>query len=88
MLPNIDELQQSSIPLKGACSGVYFLFHEEKLVYVGEGWNCLLRVAEHTRKDSNKLFNRWNYVPVDDATERKQLEKQLRDSFNPKYNKG
>jgi hypothetical protein len=43
---NIEELYQTSVPLSGTCSGVYFLFHGKELVYVGQGWNCFLRVAE------------------------------------------
>jgi hypothetical protein len=47
----IEEHRGKSIPLSGACAGVYFLFDKDKLVYVGQGWNCFLRVAEHTRKE-------------------------------------
>jgi excinuclease UvrABC nuclease subunit len=86
-LPEICELQRTSMPLIGNCSGVYFLFHEETLVYVGQGWNCLLRVAEHTRKDSDKIFTSWSYIPVDGEQERKELESQLRATLKPKYNK-
>jgi excinuclease UvrABC nuclease subunit len=78
MLPEISELQSTSIPLVGNCSGVYFLFDDEALVYVGQGWNCLLRVAEHTRKESDKVFNNWTYIPVDSEQERMELELQLR----------
>lgn len=87
MLSEIPELQRTSMPLLGNCSGVYFLFHDEALVYVGQGWNCLLRVAEHTRKDSDKVFTSWSFIPVDDQRERKELELQLRASLKPKYNK-
>ncbi|GFE60801.1 hypothetical protein AOG2_13890 [Geobacter sp. AOG2] len=87
MLPDIGDLHRTSMPLLGNCSGVYFLFHDEDLVYVGQGWNCLLRVAEHTRKDSDKVFTRWSFIPVDDEQERKELELKLRMSLKPKYNK-
>lgn len=86
-MANINELSQGSIPLVGACSGVYFLFHDDELVYVGQGWNCLLRVAEHTRKDSDKVFNRWNYIRVDDEGERKSRERELRAQLKPRFNK-
>ena len=87
MLPEISELQKTSMPVLGNCSGVYFLFDDDALVYVGQGWNCLLRVAEHTKKDSDKVFNNWSYIPVDSEQERKELESQLRASLKPKYNK-
>ena len=87
MANDIDALNQASIPLTGACSGVYFLFNDEELVYVGQGWNCLLRVAEHTRKDSDKVFNRWNFITIEDEAERKNREWELRATLKPRFNK-
>jgi excinuclease UvrABC nuclease subunit len=87
MTPDIEELQRESINVTGACSGVYFLFHDTELVYVGQGWNCFLRVAEHTRKESDKVFTSWNYMPVADEQERKALERNLRGVLKPKYNR-
>lgn len=84
---DIDDLRRSAIPLQGACSGIYLLFADNELVYVGEGWNCLLRVAEHTRKDSSrKTFTSWNFVPEESEMGRKLLEQELRKRFGPKYN--
>jgi excinuclease UvrABC nuclease subunit len=76
-----------NIPLDGACSGVYFLYQADELVYIGEGWNCLLRVAEHTRKDSDKVFSHWSYLRVGDETRRKQLERDLRAKHKPRFNR-
>lgn len=73
--------------LQGSCSGVYFLYENDDLVYIGQGWNCLLRIAEHTRKDSDKVFTHWSFHPVDDESERKSLEKELRAKFKPKFNR-
>lgn len=87
MITDIKTLNDTGIPLSGNCSGVYFLFDKNELVYIGQGWNCLLRVAEHTRKDSDKKFTRWNFIPVGDEKERKDLEASLRATLKPKYNK-
>ena len=84
---NLEELKRVSYPLAGACSGVYFLFNKDELVYVGQGWNCFLRVAEHTRKDNFKEFTSWSFIHIEDETHRKDLEKQLRKEINTKYNK-
>lgn len=84
---NVKELFSSSFKLEGNCSGIYFLFDGDELVYIGKGWNCLLRVAEHTRKDSDKSFNSWSYIPIDDKNEYCRLEKELIKKFSPKYNK-
>lgn len=83
---DVDELNQTGNRLTGACSGVYFLFQDDELVYIGQGWNCLLRVAEHTRKDSVKQFNHWNFIPIDDERERKACEAELRAKYKPKFN--
>lgn len=84
---NLSTLRQGSIELQGNCSGVYLLFDGEELVYVGRGWNCLLRVAEHTRKDSNKSFTSWNYIPVENEQEYRALERTLIHKYKPRFNK-
>lgn len=84
---DIKNLMQSSIKLEAHCSGIYFLFNDDELVYVGRGWNCLLRIAEHTRKESDKIFTSWNYLPVENEEEYRILEKELVRIHNPKYNK-
>lgn len=84
---DVEELRTGSIPVSGACSGVYFLFNNNELVYIGEGWSCFLRVAEHTRKESDKKFTSWNFLPISDEQERKAHEQALRAEFKPIYNK-
>ena len=84
------DFDHSSLPrtaLLGACSGVYFLYDNDDLVYIGQGWNCLLRIAEHTRKDSDKVFTHWSFHPVPNELERKALEKELRAKLKPKFNR-
>ena len=83
----IYRLGSTSYKLEGNCSGVYFLFDANELVYIGKGWNCLLRVAEHTRKDSDKIFTSWNYIQVEDKNEYEALERELISAYKPKYNK-
>ena len=87
MLVDIAALRQGSHEAVGHESGVYFLFRCEELVYIGEGWNCLLRVAEHTRKDSDREFTHWNFIPIASKEERKALESALRKQYKPKFNK-
>jgi predicted GIY-YIG superfamily endonuclease len=87
MKTKIEELSRTSMSISGACSGVYCLFNEHELVYVGEGWNCFLRVAEHTRKESDKIFTRWNFIPIEDAEKRKAQEREICAEFKPKYNR-
>ncbi len=84
---DIEELRNSSKKLEGNVSGVYFLFDQGELVYIGKGWNCLLRVAEHTRKDSDKIFTSWEYIAIENKKEYSALEKELIRRHAPKYNK-
>ena len=85
-LPNIDSIRSSASPLNGNCPGAYFLFDGDELVYVGKSWNCLLRVAEHTRKESSKVFTSWGYYPADYDDSLLELERQLIREHRPKYN--
>jgi excinuclease UvrABC nuclease subunit len=77
----------TALPVAGNCSGVYFLFNNTELVYIGQGWNCFLRVAEHTRKESDKIFTHWSYQAIESETERKDIERELRRKYRPKYNR-
>ena len=84
---DINALRESSQETVGHLSGVYFLFQGEELVYIGERWDCFLRVAEHTRKDSDRVFTHWNFLPVESKEERKAVELALRRQYKPKFNK-
>lgn len=86
---NIDlhSLRTNAVQRLGNVSGVYFLFNGDELVYIGQGWNCLLRVAEHTRKDSDKMFTHWNFIEIQSDTERKDVERELRRIHSPKHNR-
>ena len=82
-----DHLQLPKIQLQGACAGIYFLYHDNELVYIGRGWNCLLRVAEHTRKESIKAFTHWSFIPIENPDEIISIERQLINKYAPKFNK-
>jgi len=84
---DIDALRISAHETVGHQSGVYFLFDGNDMVYIGEGWNCFLRVAEHTRKDSDRVFTHWNFIPIESEDGRKSLERQLRNQYKPKFNR-
>lgn len=82
----IENLNATSNKLSGNCPGVYFLFDGKELVYIGKGWNCLLRVAEHTRKESDKIFTSWNFIHIENDEERDELERKLVRNYKPKFN--
>ena len=82
-----DHLQLPKFQLQGACAGIYFLYHDDELAYIGRGWNCLLRVAEHARKASTKIFTHWSFMPIENSFEINSTERQLINKYSPKFNK-
>lgn len=84
---DIDSIAISSVQIQGNVSGVYFLFDKDEVVYIGQGWNCFLRVAEHTRKDANKTFTHWWFIDIQSEVERKVVEKELIRKYQPRFNR-
>jgi excinuclease UvrABC nuclease subunit len=64
-------------------SGVYFLWDEDELVYIGESENIYLRIGQHI-KDGRKRFDDFTIYITED---RKLLEAYLINVLKPKYNK-
>lgn len=64
-------------------SGVYLLYNEKKIVYVGQSINIISRVLTH-KYDKGKTFNRFEIIETDD---RIKLEKELINLILPKYNR-
>jgi len=86
MTMSMDELKRlKRDKLTGVCSGVYLLFNNDELVYVGESWNCFLGVAEQTR-DESKTFTSWAFIPIEYNTARRDLKRQFISEYTPTYN--
>lgn len=82
------ELSEGSIKLGevfGLC-GVYMLFLDSKLVYIGES-NCITtRISQHF-KDEIKEFDSYKiYSLIEDTSIRKREEKRLIKKYNPILN--
>lgn len=65
-------------------SGVYFLYDDDELVYIGQAYNVSRRIIEHILEGVKK-FNRvrYNLVPADSLNE---VEFTLIRALRPKYN--
>lgn len=65
-------------------SGVYFLYNNDELVYIGQAYNLSRRILDHMN-DGTKVFNkvRYNLVPVESLND---VETVLISSLKPKYN--
>ena len=64
--------------------GVYLLWYNEKVVYVGQ---TKQDVRKRLLKHENKKWNRYSFVPVINENERLMTELLLIEHFNPMYNK-
>ena len=64
--------------------GIYFLFDDEELVYIGKGANVYARIGTHKKNDIK--FNGASYYPVANEQERDMLEVRLIWEFKPAYN--
>lgn len=85
-LVNVLMAGSHSLELPDAIVGVYFLIHNEEVVYVGQSHDIIARVRAH-RNDyrKRKLFDSVRYIECEserlDAMEYRCIE-----LFKPKYN--
>lgn len=63
---------------------VYFLIHEEKVVYVGQSKCLPLRINQHLQ-EGVKLFDKINYTKLPEKN-LNHFEKKMIKYFSPKYN--
>lgn len=66
-------------------SGIYFMYMDEELVYIGQSINISSRIINHYRENT-KVFNKVFFIKVD-ADSLLSVERDLIKKFNPKYNK-
>jgi len=64
-------------------TGIYFLFNNKNLIYIGQSTNIIYRVGTHLK---DKEFNRYAYILC--SKERLlDLERQYLNKYNPSLNK-
>src|SRR5574343_171770 len=64
--------------------GIYFLYFQNKVVYIGESKCVLGRIAQHY-KEGVKIFDKYTYRKHDISEKhRKTLEKKLIKQYSPK----
>lgn len=83
------ELNLKNIPL---IKGIYFIFTDEELVYIGKSNNIVLRILTHFSSNDNPLINysdikRTSFIEVEDSKELHNLEKYAIRHFKPKWNR-
>ena len=65
-------------------SGVYFLFADEELVYVGQATSLCWRLQDHSKSDM--VWNRGFYLEIQDGWTRSFVEAVYIDKYRPVYN--
>lgn len=63
--------------------GVYFLFHDDILIYIGKSINIFKRLNEHIK---NKNFNNYSFIKCDTENEANELETEMIIRYKPKLN--
>lgn len=71
--------------MKKITAGLYFLYKQGELVYIGKSNNIFYRVGMHIHENA-KDFDSFEYQIVEDENERSNLEGYLIEVFKPKYN--
>ena len=71
--------------------GVYFLYWERELVYVGQTNDIFRRISEHAHGrvkpgQKKKAFDSWSYVECDSEEMRISIENLIISLKHPKYN--
>jgi len=93
VLLNIEYLKQKKVKTPEYLTGIYFLFDEEELVYIGSTTKGLYRISQHRfkKKYSHYLFEEiiFNSEMTDADKNNKLLsiESKLIMFYRPKYNK-
>lgn len=70
--------------LKSRLQGLYFLFNNNEIVYIGKSENILKRIKDHRRK---KIFTHYTYIPIDSRVELSIFEFYYINKYKPVLNK-
>lgn len=70
-------------PLPANQAGIYFLYQDDELVYIGQSVNVFGRIAQHIGK---KQFNQFSWLSCERA-DLNELEHRAITKFQPKLNK-
>lgn len=76
--------------------GIYFLWDNNEIVYIGKSTDLLSRITEHSRnrnitykritKYPNKIYTHFSFIFVDEPSKIHIAEPIYIDKFKPKYN--
>lgn len=77
-----DAILATAAPTQPIMTGIYFLISDGRIVYVGQSWNIIVRVASHA---TTKRFDSWAWIPCD-REGLNSLERAYLNALLPEYN--
>ena len=82
ILNEIRKHKSDQVPLFPSQFNIYFLFYNDKLVYIGRSSNLFARLSKHL---TTKIFNSLSLVPTNRA-DLIELETYYIEKYEPSYN--
>jgi excinuclease UvrABC nuclease subunit len=82
----LEELRGNSGKKRFSISGVYFLYFNTILIYIGQSKNIYFRIKNHIGMPIKK-FNKFGFVCTNDPIEKTILEKRYISNLCPFYNR-
>lgn len=82
---NIDNQIKSTVQ-QGKYNLLYFLYKEDRLVYIGQTTNHIFHSIDRHQRD-NKIFTHYSIIEVDKELNLKTIEELCIDKFTPELNK-
>jgi hypothetical protein len=79
------EWQRKTDQLYPSCAGIYMLWLEREIIYIGKAKTIRNRVSWHAL--DKKAFDEVSFIPVPNEAQRDYLESVLIDFLRPKLNK-
>ncbi|KAA0089380.1 GIY-YIG nuclease family protein [Paraburkholderia sp. T12-10] len=84
-LLSVEEIEALSKPFPRHAV-IYFLFKEDRIVYVGQSTNVHLRIGSHASGAYRKEFDAFSMIDVPDGIDPTELEFSYIEQFAPIYN--
>lgn len=69
------------------CIGIYFLYKDDELVYIGQSKNIGLRIYDGHVRGKAKDFDSYKFVEISDDYNINKIERLLIEKYLPTYNK-
>ena len=76
---SIENLKRYEMPK----TGVYFLFDQDSLIYIGKSENVFRRLNDHVR---NKFFDNYSFIKCNTEKDASSLEKEMIIKYKPALN--